>query len=142
MSKEYFEPGNLHDEDVKKFKKEEDDKSYEYFEAKDENNCVVGYAYVLRSAKGSIRLEKKQHCSKAKATKKEEFSVKVEPQEQDGSSNSSQFEETLEELRNADKVRGIVKTTQKEVVIVKDARVATLSRRKRQKIPSDGRART
>ena len=31
---EYFEPGNLHREDVKKFKKEEDDKSYEYFVAK------------------------------------------------------------------------------------------------------------
>ena len=33
---EYFElePGNLLDEDVKKFKKEEDDKSYEYFVAK------------------------------------------------------------------------------------------------------------
>ena len=31
---EYFEPGNLHGEDVKKPKKEEDDKSYEYFEVK------------------------------------------------------------------------------------------------------------
>ena len=31
---EYFEPGNQHSEDVKKFKKEEDDKSYEYFVAK------------------------------------------------------------------------------------------------------------
>ena len=31
---EYFEPGNLHGEDVKKLKKEEDDKSYEYFEVK------------------------------------------------------------------------------------------------------------
>ena len=31
---EYFEPGNLQSEDVKKFKKEEDDKSYEYFVAK------------------------------------------------------------------------------------------------------------
>ena len=30
---EYFEPGNLHSEEVKKFKKE-DDKSYEYFVTK------------------------------------------------------------------------------------------------------------
>ena len=30
---EYFEPGNLHGEEVKKLKKE-DDKSYEYFEVK------------------------------------------------------------------------------------------------------------
>ena len=77
MSKEYFEPENLHDEDVKKFKKEEDDKSYEYFVAKDENNCVVGHAYVLKSAQGSIRLEKQ--CSNVKAIKKEEFLVKDEP---------------------------------------------------------------
>ena len=31
---EYFEPGKLHGEEVKKLKKEEDDKSYEYFEVK------------------------------------------------------------------------------------------------------------
>ena len=74
---EYFEPGNLHSEDVKKVKKEEDDKSYEYFVAKDENNCVVGHAYVLKSAQGSIRLEKQ--CSNVKAIKKEEFLVKDEP---------------------------------------------------------------
>ena len=35
MSKEeYFEPGSVHGENVKKLKKEEDDKSYEYFEVK------------------------------------------------------------------------------------------------------------
>ena len=74
---EYFEPGSVNGEDVKKFKKEEDDKSYEYFVAKDENNCVVGHAYVLKSAQGSIRLEKQ--CSNVKAIKKEEFVVKDEP---------------------------------------------------------------
>ena len=36
---EYFEPANLHSEEVKKVKKE-DDKSYEYFEVKDENKAI------------------------------------------------------------------------------------------------------
>ena len=31
---EYYEPGNLHGEDIKKYKKKEDDKSYEYFVVK------------------------------------------------------------------------------------------------------------
>ena len=31
---EYFELGNLHGEDVKKLKKEEDEKSYEYLKVK------------------------------------------------------------------------------------------------------------
>ena len=93
---EYFEPGNLHGEEVKKVKKEEDDKSYEYFEVKDENNCVVGYAYVLKSAKGSFRLEKKESCSNAKAIKKEELLVKDELPKQDESSSSESEEETDE----------------------------------------------
>ena len=92
---EYFEPGNLHGEDVEKFKKK-DDKTYEYYEAKDENNCVVGYAYVLKSAKGSFRLEKKESCSNAKAIKKEELLVKDELPKQDESSSSESEEETDE----------------------------------------------
>ena len=95
---EYFEPGNLHGEEVKKVKKEEDDKSYEYFEVKDENNCVVGYAYVLKSAKGSFRLEKKESCSNAKAIKKEELLVKDELPKQDESSSSESEEETERDL--------------------------------------------
>ena len=95
---EYFESGNLHGADVKKPKKEEDDQSYEYFEVKDENNCVVGYAYVLKSAKGSIRLERKESCSNAKAIKKEKLLVKDKLPEQDGNSNSVQESNRNEEI--------------------------------------------
>ena len=118
---EYFEPGSLNGADVKKFKKEEGDQSYEYFVAKDENNCVVGYAYVLKSAKGSIRLEKQ--CSNVKAIKKEEFLVKDELPEQDGSRNSSQESIRLEEIiveQSEDELCSNEKTTQKEVVLDKN----------------------
>ena len=41
MSKEeYFEPGSVHGENVKKLKKEEDDQNYEYFEVKVSLICV------------------------------------------------------------------------------------------------------
>ena len=53
---------------------------------------------MLKSAKGSFRLEKKDSCSNAKATKKEEPLVKDELPVQDASSNSESEEETERDL--------------------------------------------
>ena len=77
---------------------------------------------MLKSAKGSIRLEK-DSCSNAKAIKKEELLVKEELKEQDGRSDLSQEsirgEEIIVEQSKEDPCRN-VNTTQKKVGIDKD----------------------
>ena len=121
---EYFEPGSVNGEDVKKFKKEEDDKSYEYFVAKDENNCVVGHAYVLKSAQGSIRLEKQ--CSNVKAIKKEEFLVKDEPPKITMKSSEPQDETIIIDESRLDQVCG--QHSYKTEMFCKDCRVLVCAR--------------
>ena len=61
---------------------------------------------MLKSAKGSFRLEKEESCSNAKAIKKEEPLVKDELPEQDENSNSSQ--ESIQGEEQSEEELGIV----------------------------------